>query len=162
MTEETNVVPSLGLEDLAEFATKAIYKSAGGKKLYDHTVEEARELVKVKDQNKVKKEGIQALGLNLGRCLLPLDKIKAKATRLVVSDDKAEGIVEALLAHVKSGVFDEEIAVGIAQAKATAEKMAEAANAKNDIDDSVPVEGGEVDGLDIDAIEDDGADVEQF
>ena len=143
----------LGLEDLAAFATKAVYASAStAKKLYEHTVEEARALVKVRDQNKVKKDGIQALGLNLGRNLLPLDKIKAKATRLVVADAQVEDITAAIMKHVEAGVFDAEIAVALETAEATAKKMAETANKKNEVDASVPVEGGDIDGLELEAV----------
>ncbi len=49
-------VPAVALMDLgalAEMATKPVYTSfSNAKKLYEHTVEEARELVKVRDQNK--------------------------------------------------------------------------------------------------------------
>ena len=125
----------MDLESLAAFATKPVYRSQStAKKLYEHTVEEARELVKVRDQNKVKKDGIVALGINLGRNLLPLDKIKAKATRLEVADAQAETITEALLKHVLAGVFDEEIAESLAKTKATAEAMALTANAKDSAD----------------------------
>lgn len=160
MSNDNVEVEILDLADLAEFATKPVYSSAStAKKLYEHTVEEARELVKVRDQNKTKKDGIVALGLNLGRNLLPLEKIKAKATRLVVSDDKVESITAALLAHVAKGVFDEEIAVSLAQTKATAIKMAEAANKKNEVDAEVAVDA--VEGLDVEGLgEDVGDDIE--
>ena len=140
----------MDLASLAEFATKPVYRSQStAKKLYEHTVEEARELVKVRDQNKKKVDGVVALGLNLGRNLLPLDKIKAKATRLVVADAQEAGITDALLKHVADGVFDEEIAESLAKTKATAEQMAATANAK-DIADAVDTEATvaeDIDGL---------------
>jgi hypothetical protein len=170
MVENTveEVVAEVALMDLgalAELATKPVYTSfSNAKKLYEHTVEEARELVKVRDQNKVKKDGVVALGLNLGRNLLPLDKIKAKTTRLVCADAQVESVTASLVKFVKDGMFDEEIAVSLAQTKATAEKMAVAANAKNEVDASVPIEGSDIEGLEIEAIgvEDTGADIEQL
>ena len=133
--------PVMDLASLAEFATKPVYRSANaGKKLYEHTVEEARGLVVIRDQNKEKKDGVVALGVNLGRNLLPLDKIKAKATRLVVSDEQAEGVTAALTTHIGNGVFDEEIAEALAKAKVTAEKMAETASKKDAVDAETPVE----------------------
>jgi len=163
--EAVMVVELMDLGALAEFATKAKYSSKNtAKKLYEHTVEEARDLVKVRDQNKVKKDGMVALGLNLGRNLLPLDKIKAKTTRLVCSDEQEESIKASLIDYVKKGFFDEEIATSLAQTKATAEKMAEAANKKNEVDASVPIDGDGVEGLELEelgGVEDTGADIEQ-
>jgi phage protein D len=159
------VAPLMDLGALAEFAGKPSYSSySTAKKLYEHTVEEARELVKVRDQNKVKRGNLVSLGINLGRCLLPLDKIKAKATRLVVSDEAQDGIAEALLAHVAAGAFDEEIAIALAQTKATAEKMADAVNKKNDVDASVAVDDSEIGGLDLEALsmKDTVKDIEQL
>lgn len=159
MGEVMEAVDMLGLEALAEFAAKPVYRSQSvAKKLYENTVEEARALVTVRDQNKKKVDGQSALGMSLGRNLLPLDKIKAKATRLVVSDDKVEAITAALKAHAMSGVFDEEIAEALAKTKATAEKMAEAANKKDVVDGET--EAGDIAGLgdieDLDAVEDTG------
>lgn len=161
VTVETESNGLMDLASLAEFATKPVYRSQNNaKKLYEYTVVEARELVKVRDQNKVKKDGIVALGLNLGRNLLALDKIKAKATRLVVSDNQVEGITEALIAHVANGVFDEEIAESLAKTKATAAKMEASANKKNEVDAEIPLEADSINGLG--EIEDIGSDIEQL
>lgn len=153
--EENQVAPAIELMDLAELAdlaAKPVYKSNSVRiKLYERTVEEAREYVTFGDQNKIKVEGSMALGMKLGRHLLPLDKIKEKATRLETTPEKAERIIATLKHYIANGMFDEEIAEALAKTKETAEKMAE--NVQDSFkEDAVEAESSEIAGLDIEEI----------
>jgi hypothetical protein len=85
--------------------------------IYEMSVEDARELVVIRDGNRVAKEdGSQALTLKLGRYAVAMDAVAPKATRINATAEQVEEFTGILKAAIEAGDFDEAIAVVIAEA----------------------------------------------
>ena len=138
------------LSALAQFAAKSNYTQTNNRKrLWDLSIEEARNTVKVRDGNrKPAEDGSQALVLGLGRHNLALDVISEGATRVNASADQVEAFSAALLEAVKAGQFDDEIVKAQAAAKESAEQRATGVQTKAE----EPAEVDAPDGLDLDSI----------
>ncbi len=113
---------------------------------YKMSVEEARGQVKVKDGNrKPAEDGSAALTVVLGKHTLPLDTFAAGTSRVPVTADEVVAYTEALIAAVKDGSFD----VQIAKAQELAEIQANKPRAARK--PAVAVEATE--GLDLDSLD---------
>ena len=112
---------TITLQDLAAVATGTTTRS-GALPFHQVSVEDARASVRVKDGNrKPAEDGTQKLTVVLGKYTLPLDPIKAGATRIFATEEQVEGYTEALLQAVSEGLFDAEITVAQERAKVKAE-----------------------------------------
>lgn len=137
---------SFDFSALAEAAVSNNFsRSSSRTPMYQLSIEEAREAVKIKDGNKkANEDGSQALTLTLGKHTLGLDVIKPKATRINATADQVEAFTEQLRAAINEGAFDDEIVAAQSKAEASAAKAA--AN----VEAGVPTEAAE--GVDLDAL----------
>lgn len=125
----------LGLEELA---VKNNNSRATKTPLYELSVEEAREFVKVGDSRRNKPEGdtMQGLDLKLGKVKVAIGGVAGlpKGTScLNTPAERVEEVTEALLKAVAAGEFD--AAIAEAQAKIVpAAKVAEVAELPEDLD----------------------------
>jgi hypothetical protein len=140
----------MSLENLVQFAvSNNNSRGAGATPIHKLSVEDARSRIIIRDGNKTKKEGSQALVLGCGRRVLPLDIIKKGSTRLNVEDAQVEAVTEQLQAAIDEGAFDE----AIKEAQEALANPAPAKTAKEETaEEAAPEVAPAVDGLDLDDI----------
>lgn len=140
------------LTALAQFAAKSNYTQANNRKrVWELSIEEARETVKVRDGNRTPAaDGSQALVLGLGRHNLGLDVISKGATRVNAAADQVAAFTVALSEAVAAGTFDGEIVKAQAAAKESAEQRATGIETKADVAEVDATVAP--DGLDLDSI----------
>lgn len=116
--------------------------------IYELSIEDARAKVKIKDGNKKPKEdGSQALVLGFGKKNLPLDVIKAGATRVNATADQVEQYTTILQEAIDNGSFDDTIAA----AQLAAEEAANAPKVVEETTEEEVVAEAPV-GVDLDAL----------
>lgn len=147
----------MSLENLVQFAvSNNNSRGAGATPIHQLSVEDARSRVIIRDGNKTKKEGSQALVLGCGRRVLPLDIIKKGSTRLNVADAEVEAVTKQLQAAIDDGAFDEaikEAQTALANpAPAKPAKEATTETATEDANETASEEAPDVDGLNLDDI----------
>jgi len=111
---------TLSLIDLAKYAAGSAAR-VSKTPLQDLSIEEARKVVNIVDNKKVKKEDEVAVTLQFGRRKLTLDAISSGATRLNVPKSNEVAVSASLATAVVNGEFDE--AIKQAQEAITAAKL---------------------------------------
>ena len=139
---------TITLEMLSAAATGTATRAAS-KAFHTLTVEEARELVKIKDGNrKPAEDGSQKLTVIIGKHVLPLDFIKVGTSRIAVTAEQVEGFTVAIQTEIDKGSFDDVIAKAQVLAKAQYEKAL-----ANPVKRAPKVAVEETAGLDLDELD---------